>query len=798
MEHQYSPSFWCQPDGEGTEEARCARSLFLIPVARSKARALHTAYEHGQMGVQERSWRTIFNSVRAWLHRSGLPPALWDEAAHAAIYVINLLPSSPLQQRTPDSVLHEPSDLVTDTRRPRLDRVKTWGCAAHVPLAPEQRPNKLAPRSRLCYFVGYSSRSKAWRFFDPVCNKVFESSQARFFEDRFFPAAVSPAMPAIPVAVGLSYPPAPLGIGSAAAPPVAEAPAVAPAAAAPPPVPPALAFSNPGPANAPPDGDRSTRTRRPPDYLGFAHAAQHWEFADHAAIQFDDFDKGDPDTQMYSFEEVSALLAKIDSDDTPSVQAALTGPFCDYWLAAMSVEEGALAAKNAFSKPVRPPPGAIVIGSMWVLLVKRNAEGQIVKYKARLVACGDMQRRWGNKRETRQFDVSSAYLNGNLGGTEIYMRLPGGDIVRLQRALYGLVQAGREWYKVFTEWILSIGFTRTDSDHAVFVRKEGDRRSFLSIHVDDGLLTGDGDLDGVLCQLKARFEARSTDEASFFLGQSIRREGKTGAAIVNQGHFVDAILEEHHMANASPRPTPLAAPSTLRNCADSGFDPASIPYRAIVGKLLYLSGTTRPDIAFAVSKAARFCNNFTVEHWEALKHILRYLPMSAILEGFVDADHGADPVTRRSVSGYVFMCAGGAISWIAKRQTLVTLSSTEAEYVAMSYAAREGIWLRRLLADLGFEQTAPTCLRGHNQSAITLAKHPAFHARTKHIGIHFHFIRDHIAEGTIEMVWVPTGTMAADVLTKGLGTQKHYQFVHAMGLIDSSREGASWRVVNED
>ncbi|SCZ93248.1 BZ3500_MvSof-1268-A1-R1_Chr6-2g08557 [Microbotryum saponariae] len=324
-------------------------------------------------------------------------------------------------------------------------------------------------------------------------------------------------------------------------------------------------------------------------------------------------------------------------------------------------------------------------------------------------------------------------------------------------------------------------------------------------------LTGDGDLDGVLTQLKARFEARSTDEVSFFLGQSIIREGKTGAAIVTQSHFVDVILEEYNMANASPHPTPLAAPSTLRNRVNSDFDPASIPYHAIVGKLLYLSGTTRPDIAFAVSKAARFCNNFKAEHWEALKHILRYLvgtrnfgiqyqkthqPMSAILEGFVDADHGADPVTRRSVSGYVFTCAGGAISWIAKCQTLVTLSSTEAEYVAMSYAAREGIWLRRLLADLGFEQTSPTRLRGDNQLAITLAKHPAFHARTKHIGIHFHFIRDHIAEGTIEMVWVPTGTMAADVLTKGLGTQKHYQFVHAMGLIDSSREGASceaWR-----
>ncbi|SCZ91576.1 BZ3500_MvSof-1268-A1-R1_Chr1-2g01500 [Microbotryum saponariae] len=757
-----------QYGGQGVTTLRTDRGgEFVNHTLRDWLAARGIFHKHGQMGVQERSWRTIFNS------------------------------------RTPDSVLHEPSDPVTDTRRPRLDRVKTWGCAAHVPLAPEQCPNKLAPRSRLCYFVGYSSHSKAWRLFDPVRNKVFE--------DWFFPAAVSPV---IPVAAGLSYPPAPLSIATAAAPPVAELPAAAPAATAPPPVPPALAFSNPGPANAPLVGDHSTRARRPPDYLGFAHTAQHWEFAEHAAVQVDDFDKGDPAIQMYSYGEVSAFLAQINSDNAPSVRAALAGPFRDYWLGAMSTEEGALAAKNTFSKPLRPPPGVIVIGSMWVLLVKRNAEGQIVKYKARLVARGDMQKRGGeqidsfsptgraashrlllalaveNEWETRQFDVLSAYLNGNLGRTEIYMRLPGGDVVRLQRPLYGLVQVGCEWYKVFTEWILSIGFTRTDSDHAVFVRKEGDRRSFLSIHVDDGLLTGDGDLDNVLC---------------------IIREGKTGAVIVNQAHFVDAILKEHHMANASPRPTPLAAPSTLKNRADSDFDPASIPYRAIVGKLLYLSGTIRPDIMFAVSKAARLCNDFTAEHWEALKHILRYLvgtrnfsiryqksfqPMLAILEGFVDADHGADPVTRHSVSGYIFTCAGGAISWITKRQTVVTLSITEAEYVAMLYAACEGIWLRRLLADLGFKQTAPTRLRGDNQSAITLAKHPAFHARTKHIGIHFHFIRDHIAEGTIEMVWVPTGTMAADVLTKGLGTQKHYQFVHAMGLIDSLREGASceaWR-----
>ncbi|SGZ34901.1 BQ5605_C074g12902 [Microbotryum silenes-dioicae] len=344
----------------------------------------------------------------------------------------------------------------------------------------------------------------------------------------------------------------------------------------------------------------------------------------------------------------------------------------------------------------------------------------------------------------------------------------------MTRVLRGRTRS-RELYKVFAGWIESISFVRTESDHTVFVKSEGARKLFLSIHVDSGLLTGDGDLDGFIQQLKSRFEAKSSDEATFFLSQRILRDGKTGAAIVHQPHFISSILEDHNMAGCNSR--------------TSLFDALTKPYRMIIGKLFFLNGTTRPDIAFAVSKFASHCNNFLQQDWEALLHILRYL------KGTRDVG-----LLFPKAEGFVFLCAGGAVLWMSKRQALVTISSTEAKYVVMSFAAREGIWLCRLLAKLGFAQSEPTKLHGDNQSAIQLAKHPAFHARTKHIGIHFHFIRDHIAEGTIKMVWIPMNTMAADVLTKGLGLRKHWDFVHAMGLVDASREGASWkerRVVEE-
>ena len=203
-------------------------------------------------------------------------------------------------------------------------------------------------------------------------------------------------------------------------------------------------------------------------------------------------------------------------------------------------------------------------------------------------------------------------------------------------------------------------------------------------------------------------------------------------------------------------------------------------YQSAVGSLLYLSIGTRPDITYAVSNLARYCARPTKEHWLAIKRIIRYLigtldcglfyckDGSKKCIGFSDADWGGDINDRKSTSGYLFQISGAAVSWRSKKQTCVALSTAEAEYMALASAAQEAIWLRQLTADLNSRQPGATIIFEDNQSAISMAKNPQFHGRTKHIGIKYHFIREQVNSGTVELRYCCTGEMVADMLTKGI------------------------------
>ncbi|SGZ31540.1 BQ5605_C045g12199 [Microbotryum silenes-dioicae] len=189
--------------------------------------------------------------------------------------------------------------------------------------------------------------------------------------------------------------------------------------------------------------------------------------------------------------------------DAPTYWEAMSSEKQGMWLLVIETKKAVLAAKGTFSPPLfHLPRGTPIIRSKWVLTIKRNSEGCIEKYKACLVACGNMQKAGRdykemflptgraashrlllglaveNEWETHQFDVSSAYLNGEMGDIVVHMRLPDKSVVCLHKTLYGLCQAGREWYKVFAGWIKSVGFVRTESNHAVFVKTEGARKLF--------------------------------------------------------------------------------------------------------------------------------------------------------------------------------------------------------------------------------------------------------------------------------------------------------------------------------
>ena len=209
----------------------------------------------------------------------------------------------------------------------------------------------------------------------------------------------------------------------------------------------------------------------------------------------------------------------------------------------------------------------------------------------------------------------------------------------------------------------------------------------------------------------------------------------------------------------------------------------AIPYSSAVGSLMYAMTATRPDIAFAVSALSAFMANPGEKHWIALKRVLRYLQgtrhytlvlggSQVELRGWCDADWGTDKDTRRSVTGYIFKVGNGVISWQSKRQPTVATSSTEAEYMSVSYAAREAAFLHQLLAELGYKQGCIT-LHCDNQSCIALCNNPAYHQRSKHIDVQHNFIREKVEAGDITLQYMPTEQMAADALTKPLPKGKH-------------------------
>ena len=176
----------------------------------------------------------------------------------------------------------------------------------------------------------------------------------------------------------------------------------------------------------------------------------------------------------------------------------------------------------------------------------------------------------------------------------------------------------------------------------------------------------------------------------------------------------------------------------------------NIPYREAMGSLMYAVMGTRPDIAFAVSTVAQFLDNPRWAHWEAVKRIFRYLRGMQNLElvyggvrrglvGYTDVD-GASQEHRRAISGFVFLVDGGAITWSSKKQELVTLSTTEAEYVAATHAAKEAIWIRRLIGEIFHPLSMLTTLFSDSKSAIALTQDGHYHAHTKHIDIRYHFI----------------------------------------------------------
>ena len=403
-------------------------------------------------------------------------------------------------------------------------------------------------------------------------------------------------------------------------------------------------------------------------------------------------------------------------------------------------------------------------------------------------------------------DVKTAFLNGELE-EEIYMEFPEGVIAKhppghackFIKAIYGLRQSPRAWYQKIHTFFVTHEFHRSSQDYSLYINYR--RKLVVLVYVDD-LVLGAANIDDIIwikSALSAAFEMTDLGELKMFLGLEIERNRTTRELTIHQRRYIDRILSRHGMSEARPNPTPLdpntrlvaRISSTTKEDQGSNF-PVEF-YQSAVGSLMYAMLGTRPDIAYAVGLVSQFNHAPHWDHWVAVKRIFRYLAAtkelglrygtSNLSGGYSDADWGSGE-DRKSIGGFVFLLNGGAISWTSKKQSSIALSTTEAEYMAMTQAAKEILWLRVLLDELGaFNHiTLMSKLNGDNQGALALARNPEYHARTKHIDIQHHFIRDLVTSERVYLEYCPTTEMIADIMTKGLQRIAHEKHTQAMGL----------------
>jgi hypothetical protein len=508
---------------------------------------------------------------------------------------------------------------------------------------------------------------------------------------------------------------------------------------------------------------------------------------------------------------MSTLTSAAGVYEPQTVKEALACADADLWQQAMDDEIRSLLENQTWIwEPI--PPGVRPVPVKWVFKIKRDASGNIERYKARLVAKGFLQREGvdytevfapvskhtslrtllaivaAKDLELQHLDVTTAFLNGDLDET-LYMQPPPGYErgpgigCRLQRSIYGLKQAPRQWYSKLKTELQTIGFTVSETDASLFIHQGKDGPTYVLVYVDDLLIAGSpSGTASVVRILQETFKVRNMGSATFFLGMDIVRNREMGTIHLGQHRYSSDLVKKFGLEAGKTKSVPMSATSKLCKEAGTPLNPGN-QFSELVGGLLYLSVCTRPDITQSVGALARYMSCPTTMHWEAAKHVLRYIAGTLDfgirfgggnaddLLGYCDSDYAGEVDSRRSTTGYVFILNGGVISWSSRLQPTVAASTTEAEYMAAASAVKEALWIRKLLPDLGIKINV-VCIMCDNQGTIKLLKNPIASNRSKHIDVIHHFARDRVARGEVHFEYVATDEMLADCMTKPLPTLK--------------------------
>ncbi|KAG8479260.1 hypothetical protein CXB51_029862 [Gossypium anomalum] len=625
-----------------------------------------------QNGIAERKHRHLLKIARTLRFQSNVPLKFWGDCILAACYIINRLLSSVLAWRTPFELLYK--------KPPDFSHFRVFGCLCFA--VKPHNSDKFSSRSLPSVFLGYSPSKKGYILFCLDSQNFFVSHNVHFVEDVFPFKSSSSEFPVL-------FPPTPdildldFLIILTPTPPTSASPHHVPTSVStsPPLICPTLPIVEPR---------RSGRTLKPPSWLkDFIHPYQ--------------------------------------SPSSPGASSSNS---------AMQEEIRALESNHTWTV-VPLPPGK-------VHKVKLQASGKIERYKARLVAKGYNQKEGIDYLDTFspaakmvivrtilalavslnwslcQMDVSNAFLQSDLH-EEVFMILPEGFrsqgehmVCRLQKYLYGLKQASRQWNAKLTEALMLAGFEQSKFDYSLFVKKKEGKMVIILVYVDDLLITGNdmdmiNDLKGVLNQ---NFKMKDLGDLRYFLGIEILRSQE--GILLNQLKYAQDLIKDTGLSKAKVALTPLEQNqklTTTQQHQDDKLLEDKVVYQRLIGRLIYLTHT-RPDITFAVTHLSQFMQSPKQSHMEAALRVVRYIKkepgLGIFLKAFnkhqlvayCDSDWASCPTSRRSVSGFCVHLGDSLISWKSKKQCIVSKSSAEAEYRSMAAVTSELVWLSGLFKEL--------------------------------------------------------------------------------------------------
>lgn len=769
-------------------------------------RQLTIEYTPQQNGVAERMNRTLVEMVRCFIVESDLPEFLWAELVRKAAYVRNRCPTNLNKEKTPEELW--------SGKVPTVRHFRKIGCKAFA-LNNKLGKSKFEPRSSEYVLIGYDEISKGYILWKKGTTKVIKSRDVKFIEDfkcernhdkkteeKFYEFSNEDKMNTISFQnlydnqVDLEEQEEIEEFFDSSD---------------------QLEILNE--EEVEPRSEKVNKENKKPKKKAEKAERRKQQLKDSIEIE-------NPIKQRLRSwnKEVAKTTVVTNITDPRTYKEALSLSDSEEWIAAMKQEYDSLI-KNKTWDLVDLPDNRKAIDCKWVYKTKLNPDGTIEKRKARLVAKGYSQE-YGvdymdtyapvvrqssirlvyalavqNNLKLCQLDVSTAFLNGNLE-EEIYMREPEGfeksqnKVCRLKKAIYGLKQAARQWFKRIDAVFKMFGLTQSKHDQCIYFKNMNGAITIVTLYVDDILIASNNeqDISKLIGDLKNNFEIKVLGIPKHCIGLEV--EVETNMIAISQPGYTENLIRKYGQENSKPTKIPMLPKQSLEKNPKIPGEAENInktKYQEIIGSLLHLSVFSRPDIACSVNMLSQFCQDPRRQHWNAAIQVVRYLnstkkykliysKQNIPLVGYVDANWATDINDRKSQTGFCFFLAGGVISWESRKQRVVATSSAESEYIALSEAAKEAYYLRYLLKELCYQNDDPTVIYSDSQSAQQMAKFGGHHSRTKHIDYKYHFIRQAVEEKAIDIHYKPTSDMIADVLTKPLPNIKHNFCISSMGI----------------